>query len=154
MKETIDWVCHVLGKFKKMKNWINRIINKLFRREVNEAIDTEDFFYDSIIIKEKIPEETQLKDKDFIEILYKGQSFWAIFMCPCGCKNVISLPLQETHNPYWKLKQSANGRPTLHPSIWQNKGCFSHFWIIDGKIKWCGNTGIEPWIAEPKYYKK
>ena len=137
-----------------MYSWLNRIFNSLFRKKRVKTLDTEFFFYGNITIKEKIPEDTQVEDKDFIEIIYKGQSFWSIFKCPCGCGNVISLPLKETHDPHWKLKRSVNGRPTLYPSVWQNKGCCSHFWVIDGKIEWCRNSGIKPWIAEPKFYKK
>ncbi|MDM9644782.1 DUF6527 family protein [Rhizobium sp. S163] len=28
-------------------------------------------------------------------------------------------------------------RPTLHPSVWRNSGCRSHFWVRRGRIAWC-----------------
>jgi len=49
----------------------------------------------------------------------------------------------------WKLEYSRDGKPTLSPFVWPNKGCLSYFWIVKGEIEWCINTGIEPWIAEP-----
>lgn len=141
-------------KYQQLNMWINRFIKKLFHKREKISTDKDEYFYNSVILKDKIPYENSLKDRDFVEVVYRNQSFWAVFKCPCGCKNTISLPLQKNHNPHWKLEYSIDVKPTLYPSVWQNKGCLSHFWIVNGKIEWCENTGIEPWIAEPMYYEK
>lgn len=69
---------------------------------------------------------------------------WALFRCPCGCEVVITISLQVVHNPHWQLSKSPEGKPTLHPSIWRDQGCLSHFWLKDGRIVWCFDTGRHP----------
>ncbi len=91
---------------------------------------------------------------EFIAVVYENEPFWAMFRCPCGCGTVISLSLQKAHNPSWSVEETDTGRPTLYPSVWQNKGCCSHFWITDGRVHWCNNSGLEPWVAEPTLYSK
>lgn len=137
-----------------MCKWLILLIKKVFYKKGKHSIYTGTYLYHSVILKDKIPDENSLKDSEFVEVVYSKQSYWAVFKCPCKCGNLISLPLQKTHNPHWRLERSFENRPTLYPSIWQNKGCLSHFWIVDGRIEWCGNTGIEPWIAEPMYYPR
>lgn len=137
-----------------MIKWFKRFIKKLFHVEKEFLTSKKDeSYFNSIIIMDKTPNEDSLNEKDFVEVIYRNQSYWAIFNCPCGCKNVISLPLQKNHNPHWRLEHSFEGKPTLYPSVWQNKGCMSHFWVVNGKIEWCGNTGVEPWIVESNYYE-
>ncbi len=111
-----------------------------------------DFHFRKIIELESTPDMDSIGNNDFIFVRYNQNSYWALFKCPCDCDTIISLPLQNGHNPRWSLKESEFGRPTLYPSIWQNKGCFSHFWITDGKVEICGNSGIEPWKSEPSKY--
>lgn len=69
---------------------------------------------------------------------------WAMLLCPCGCQSVITLPLQATKRPHWTCKRGRAGRPTLQPSIWRDVGCLSHFFLKDGRIFWCDDTGISP----------
>ncbi|MBA4409721.1 MAG: hypothetical protein C0397_09910 [Odoribacter sp.] len=127
-----------------MNNWFTKAIYK-FYKIIGKKLPVDEIYFKNIIIKDKTPNNKDVRDREFIEIVYKGKSYWAIFRCPCGCENIISLPLQNTHNPFWEISHSIDNRPTLYPSIWQNEGCLSHFWIEAGKIKWCSNTGTEPW---------
>lgn len=69
---------------------------------------------------------------------------WSLFRCPCGCRDVITLSLQSGHKPHWRITHSDSGRPTLYPSVWRDKGCLSHFWLKDGRIFWCPDTGTHP----------
>lgn len=63
---------------------------------------------------------------------------WSVGMrCPCGCGDVIELLLTHDVKPRWDLQIDDRNRPTLHPSIWRNTGCRSHFWVRDGRIHWC-----------------
>lgn len=66
-----------------------------------------------------------------------GKDRWAMLRCPCGCDGVVTLSLQNVHRPHWTLTQNNLGHPSLHPSVWRQEGCFSHFWIRDGQIHWC-----------------
>jgi len=110
--------------------------------------------FNSMVILDKTPRNDAVGKKDFIVVINQNKSFWTLFQCPCGCGKIISLSLQKIHSPHWTVRKSSSGRPTLHPSIWQNQDCCSHFWIKDGRVYWCNNTGIEPWVAEPRYYSK
>jgi hypothetical protein len=69
---------------------------------------------------------------------------WALFQCPCGCGSIVTLSLQPAHHPHWTVRRSRNDRPTLHPSIWRDVGCMSHFLVVDGRIYWCGDSGTSP----------
>jgi hypothetical protein len=135
-----------------MINWLRNILKELFFAKDKNRKKQTDFFFERITVLPTIPENSQLRKGDFITVVHNAKSYWAIFKCPCGCSEIISLPLQSTHNPHWNVSQSKNGRPSLQPSVWQNKGCLSHFWIEDGNVNWCKNSGIEPWVAEPRYY--
>jgi hypothetical protein len=102
----------------------------------------------------KTPSDSEVEEDKFYAVVHKGKLFWTVLRCPCGCGEVISLPMSEPHNPRWILQQSENARPNLRPSVWRNQGCMSHFWIKDGRVHMCGNTGTAPWIANPKVYSK
>ena len=143
-----------MGKFQKLYKELQKTLNKLFNKRVVDSSNRKEYYFNVLTVKDRIPVDNLLRDGEFIEVTYRNKSYWAVFKCPCGCNTIISLPLQNTQNPHWNLQHSYGGKPTLNPSIWQNKGCFSHFWVINGKIEWCHNTGIEPWIAEPGLYEK
>jgi len=42
----------------------------------------------------------------FYRVVRKGQAKWALFLCPCGCADVITLSLQRVHEPRWVVKPS------------------------------------------------
>lgn len=56
--------------------------------------------------------------------------------CPCGCGHIIELMLLREVTPRWDLSVDGAGRPTLHPSVWLQRGCRSHFWLRNGRIHW------------------
>jgi len=63
---------------------------------------------------------------------------WSVGMrCPCGCDATIELMVLPGAKPRWSVTADAAGRPTLHPSVWRNTGCKSHFWVRNGRIFWC-----------------
>lgn len=61
---------------------------------------------------------------------------WAMFRCPCGCGETITLSLQQAHKERWQLEITQAQRGSLHPSVWRTTGCRSHFWLKDGRIFW------------------
>ena len=144
--------------------WFKHFIKQLWlpRQEVEENTNLRckeqstapEILFKSISIINKTPKNDTVGKRDFIAVVYQNKPMWALFQCPCGCGKVISLSLQKIHTPNWTVRKNPSGRPTLHPSVWQNKGCCSHFWIKDGRVYWCDNTGIEPCVAEPKYYSR
>ena len=61
---------------------------------------------------------------------------WAYLKCPCGCEEIIMLPLSKVQRPSWSVKRDFIGRATIMPSIFKLDGCKSHFWIKKGKVEW------------------
>jgi hypothetical protein len=63
---------------------------------------------------------------------------WSVGMrCPCGCGDTIELLVAAEGKPRWEVTIDEVRRPTLHPSVWRQKGCRSHFWIRRGRVHWC-----------------
>lgn len=72
-------------------------------------------------------------------LLVDGEEEWSVgLQCPCGCREILELPLLAVVKPNWTLAINSRGQPSLHPSIWRTTGCQSHFWIRDGRVVWCG----------------
>ena len=81
----------------------------------------------------------------FYRVMRNEQPKWALFQCPCGCSTVITLSLQQAHRPHWVVHSSKEHRPSMRPSVWRDIGCFSHFWVEDGRVYWCVDSGSPPW---------
>lgn len=148
----IEWLQRISRRLTGSKQEHVRVTDSIVPN--SDRLGKTPVYFNSLSMVTKTPLNASVGDRDFIEVDYQGKPLWVLFRCPCGCGKVISLSLQNIHNPSWIVKKSRSGRPTLYPSVWQNKGCYSHFWIEDGRVYWCKNTGIEPWIAEPVYYSK
>jgi hypothetical protein len=90
------------------------------------------------------PAKTELSESDFVVVRSGDFLKWACFRCPCGCGEKISLSLAANRRPSWRVSTDWFGRPTVAPSVWQRAGCYSHFWIRNGRVDWCPGTG-EPY---------
>ncbi|WP_414899158.1 DUF6527 family protein [Ralstonia solanacearum] len=66
-----------------------------------------------------------------------GQYWLAALCCPCGCRDVIQLPMIEGQRPRWALTQKGTRLPSLSPSVDRTAGCRSHFWLEQGVVRWC-----------------
>lgn len=71
-----------------------------------------------------------------VHMVDAGENWSVGFHCPCGCGDVIELLLLPDADPHWTLAVDHIGRPTLHPSVWKNMGCKSHFWLRQGRVIW------------------
>ncbi len=72
-----------------------------------------------------------------VYLIGDGTAPWAAsFLCPCGCRETISLSLIPADRPSWRAQISRNGLITLSPSVWRTKGCRSHFFIRSSRIVW------------------
>jgi len=70
-------------------------------------------------------------------LLCEGGEAWSVGMtCPCGCGQLIELPLIPQASPRWRLQVDEAERPTLTPSVWLRTGCRSHFFVRAGKVLW------------------
>ena len=59
------------------------------------------------------------------------------FLCPCGCRRILQMNLLPDERPCWRVSRNIDGTVTLYPSIRSQKGCRSHFWLWNGRIRWC-----------------
>lgn len=144
-----------------MRKLIQALVNLVrgfFYEAPQEIIDLKPIspaaLFPEVLEVEKIPDSDAVSNNQFFAVVYKKKLYWTVFCCPCGCGELISLPMSEPHSPRWRLRLSKNMRPSLSPSVWRNRGCMSHFWIEDGRVNMCGNTGTPPWIARPEIYSK
>jgi len=108
--------------------------------------------FNGVVVLQKTPTDSSVRPKEFIEVIYRTTPMWVLFKCPCACGETISLPLQTSHSPHWTVSLSESGRPDLYPSVWRKNGCKSHFWIEDGRVIWCADSGVAPSVARPDIY--
>jgi hypothetical protein len=128
-----------------------KFLNTLFKKERNpfkrkQIKPLPPIHFASISHTTVTPSNNQIAKNDFFLVRHKKKDYWALFQCPCGCGEVISLSLQKIHANYWRVYKSKNNRPSLSPSVWQSEGCCSHFILTDGRIYWCENTGRVPYL--------
>ena len=84
---------------------------------------------------EELPDDPQ---KGIVYLVKEGEQVWlAVLRCPCGCNSVIQLCCIRKSRPSWRYQINSDGGVSLHPSVWRTTGCKSHFFIRDGKIRWC-----------------
>ena len=100
--------------------------------------------FSSVIVKDKKINNSEIGQSEVYCQIHNNKYKWCMFQCPCNCGDVVTLSLQLLHSPFWKLYLSPWKRPTLQPSIWRYEGCFSHFWVKDGRVFWCVDTGDDP----------
>lgn len=74
----------------------------------------------------------------------KGFQKWAYFRCPADAAEIVQLSLMKERRPRWRVKGDFLGRPTVHPSVRQLDGTFAHFWIRNGRVDWCADSGKQP----------
>lgn len=74
--------------------------------------------------------------KKRLYLVGKSSPWLLIFECPCGCREKIHLNLLPDDSPFWSV-YFRNKQVYVRPSIKRTVGCKSHFWITEGKIKWC-----------------
>lgn len=88
------------------------------------------------------PKAEKMKKGDLIVVGVEGKyQKWAYFKCPCDCGNQLRLSLSPKDRPAWRVDVSDDGIASIHPSVRQTNGCYSHFWLKNGEIDWCWDTG-------------
>ena len=65
-----------------------------------------------------------------------GEPWEGKFICPCGCRAVLDLNFIEDEPPIWRYSIDGRGFISLHPSVWRQVGCRSHFFIRNGAVIW------------------
>lgn len=89
----------------------------------------------AVIVVEELPDKVE--DRKLYAVGESGQYWLAALRCPCGCGEVIQLPMMEGQRPRWTLIEQGKRLPSLSPSVDRTIGCRSHFWLRRGNIHWC-----------------
>lgn len=119
----------VIGFFR----WLIRIWSSIGGKAPPVAVSNEkskckiEFVEDLPIV---MPINTYFIVKDGLEPELLG------FKCPCGCGSDILLNLLQDASPRWSYSITEKNQIDIHPSVWRNSGCRSHFFVSEGKIKW------------------
>jgi Family of unknown function (DUF6527) len=80
---------------------------------------------------------TQLKKRTIYIVEEDGFEEQAAMLCPGGCKRILHMNLLTDERPCWKATRHDDGTLSLHPSVWRQKDCRSHFWFKRGRVHWC-----------------
>ncbi len=70
-----------------------------------------------------------------------GYRKWAYFCCPADHDEIIQLSLMPQRRPRWEVSIDFLARPTINPSVWQLEGSHAHFWVKQGRVEWCADSG-------------
>lgn len=85
-------------------------------------------------------EPDEIPENEVFVLGSKGHEWAAMFICPCGCRQVIQLNmLKAAGRPRWSIRSGKMGSASIVPSVWRHVGCKSHFVMTDGLIHWCLN---------------
>lgn len=88
---------------------------------------------------ERVEELPEVLRQRIIYLVGEGEHLWvAAILCPCGCAETIQLNLLHGQRPRWSVAEHEGGPVSLHPSVWRQSGCKSHFFFRNGQIVWCG----------------
>ncbi len=61
----------------------------------------------------------------------------ASMACPLKrCSTTLNMNLAPDELPMWSLSETAEGAPTLSPSVWRRTECGCHFFLRNGRIEW------------------
>jgi hypothetical protein len=88
-----------------------------------------------VVQDDSLPEH--IGTREVVVVEEDGENWVAGLYCPCGCGDRIELMLLQGVRPRWDAAADAEGRPTLYPSVWRKEGCCSHFWLRNGRVRWC-----------------
>lgn len=109
---------------KKKPLWWRRIVGALTPRRLLKVIDGD-------TLPVRLPLWNLVVARD------DGED-WSVGMrCPCGCGQRLEMMVLKEVKPRWDVAVDTKGRVTLHPSVWLQEGCRSHFWVRSGRIIWC-----------------
>lgn len=71
-----------------------------------------------------------------------GFHWFAALLCPCGCQETLYLSLHKEGRPRWVVSQHWDGSVSLRPSVRRMVGCQSHFFLTEGRIRWCSSIKL------------
>lgn len=90
------------------------------------------------------PDPGTMADGQIYVVGGRGYNKWAYFRCPADREEIVQLSLMPERRPRWTVAVDWLGRPTINPSVRQLDGTYAHFWIREGVVVWCGDSGRKP----------
>lgn len=115
--------------FRKAIIWALRAVGLLTRPEITARVMA------------RHPSHDELTDDEVVVVQDGDFQKWACFNCPGGCGTKIMLTLVSRRSPHWNVEVDWQGRPTLWPSVRQTNDCRCHFWVRNGCVDWCADSG-------------
>jgi hypothetical protein len=85
------------------------------------------------VVASSVEAPPALVRRDDFVIVERGIPRLALFHCPCGCGDVVTLNLDSRAGKSWRLLRR-DRTVTLRPSIWRDTGCQSHFAVWGSRI--------------------
>ncbi|WP_425128277.1 DUF6527 family protein [Burkholderia gladioli] len=89
----------------------------------------------TVVVVDDLPDDVQ--KRKLYAVGEDGQYWLAVLKCPCGCGEIIQLPMIDGQRPKWTLTHRQERLPNLSPSVDRTVGCRAHFWLKAGSIHWC-----------------
>jgi hypothetical protein len=121
----------------KLLHWLeaaSRIIAAPFRRMLTILARRPTTY--SVRSVEELPD--RLKPSILYVVTEGSMPVHASMACPLGrCQDTLNMNLLADDDPVWRLTVKSNGCPSLRPSVWRKSGCGCHFWMRQGRIRWC-----------------
>lgn len=101
--------------------------------KLKELHALERYFHEIRVVSSTSEAPAALSDERTFVIVERGMPRVAMFPCPCGCGDVITLNLDRRVGPAWRLFRHKN-EVSLRPSIWREDGCQSHFIVWRNRV--------------------
>lgn len=77
-------------------------------------------------------------DRTFV-VVERGVPRVAMFKCPCGCGDVVTLNLDWRVGPAWRLLRADND-VSIRPSVWRDDHCQSHFIVWKSRVLFAASS--------------
>lgn len=119
-----------------MRQWLKELFRSARERVFRWLVPP----YRTAIVQEYLPKS--LNGKTLYIVEDDGFEEQAAMLCPCGCGRVLHMNLLRDERPCWLVTKHRDGTVTLHPSVWRQKDCGSHFWFRRGRVQWCPDLGM------------
>lgn len=108
---------------RKLSAWLRRLFAQLTRKPRFNRV-------------EFLPDWPERWRPDTVYLQGEDDDAWfAAFVCPCGCEDVVYLNLLPDSRPRWAVQRGDHGRPTITPSVSRVVRCRSHFWVKGGRVR-------------------
>lgn len=114
--------------FENISNFIQKHFKSIFSKSPKK-------FSGIVVCGDRQSLEQEVQNGKIVIIGNKNNPKWVHFLCPCGCKEQISLNLMKSYYPRWRVKFNQDDTVSISPSI-DNTSCGGHFWIDHNQVFW------------------